>query len=77
MNGIGAGPAFGLMHGFATRFTAGRPVSGVSRPPDASRFTALLLMIATGLVIGAGYRLMLGSVPGLAAGLIAAVGAGL
>ena len=76
VNGIGAGLAFGLMHGFATRFTAGRPVSGVSRPPDASRFTALLLMIATGLVIGAGYRLVLGSVPGLAAGLMAAVGVG-
>ena len=76
VNGIGAGLAFGLMHGFATRFTAGHPVSGLSRPPDASRFTALLLMIATGLVIGAGYRLVLGSVPGLAAGLIAAVGVG-
>ena len=74
VNGIGAGLAFGLMYGFATRFTADRPVSGASRPPDARRFTALLLMIATGLVIGAGYRLVLGPVAGLAAGLMAAAG---
>ena len=33
-------------------------------------------MIAIGMVIGAGYRLALGPVPGLAAGLIAAVGTG-
>lgn len=60
VNGIGAGLAFGLMHRFAAHFTAGCPVSGPSRPPDASRFTALLLMIALGMVIGAGYRLVLG-----------------
>jgi eukaryotic-like serine/threonine-protein kinase len=76
VNGIGAGLTFGLMHGFAAQFTAGRPVSGPSRPPNASRFTALLLMIAIGLMIGVGFRLMLGPVPGLAAGLMAAVGTG-
>jgi predicted Ser/Thr protein kinase len=76
VNGIGAGLTFGLMHGFAAQFTAGRPVSGPSRPPDASRFTALLLMIAIGVVVGGGFRLLLGPVPGLAAGLMAAVGTG-
>jgi predicted Ser/Thr protein kinase len=76
VNGIGAGLTFGLMHGFAAQSTAGRPVSGPSRPPDASRFTALLLMIAIGVVVGAGFRLLLGLVPGLAAGLMAAVGTG-
>ena len=76
VNGIGAGLTFGLMHGFAAQFTAGRSVSGPSRPPDASRFIALVLMIAIGVVIGAGYRLVLGPVPGLAAGLTAAVGTG-
>lgn len=76
VNGIGAGLAFGLLHGFAAQFTANRPVSGPSRPPDASRFTALLLMIAVGMVTGAGYRLMLGPVPGLAAGLMTAMGTG-
>jgi eukaryotic-like serine/threonine-protein kinase len=76
VNGIGAGLTFGLMHGFAAQFRAGRPVSCPSRPPDASRFTALLLMIAIGAVIGAGFRLMFGPVPGLAAGLMAAVGTG-
>jgi eukaryotic-like serine/threonine-protein kinase len=76
VNGIGAGLTFGLLHAFAARFTAGRPVSGPSRPPDASRFTAFLLMVTIGMVIGAGYGLALGPVPGLAAGLMAAVGAG-
>lgn len=77
VNGIGAGLTFGLMHGFAARFTTGRPVSVLSRPLAASPFAALLVMIATGLVIGAGYRLALGSVPGLAAGLMAAAGTGI
>jgi len=76
VNGIGAGLTFGLMPGFAMLFTAGRPVSGPSRPPDASPFRALAAMIATGAVIGAGYGLVIGSVPGLAAGLMAAVGTG-
>jgi hemolysin activation/secretion protein len=51
VNGIGAGLTFGLLHGFAARFTAGRPVSGPSRPPDASRFTAFLLMVTIGMGI--------------------------
>lgn len=76
VNGIGAGLTFGLMHGFAARFTTGRQAFGPSRPPEGSRFTAFLLMIVTGMVIGAGYRLVLGSVPGLAAGLMAAMGTG-
>jgi predicted Ser/Thr protein kinase len=74
VNGIGAGLAFGLLRGFAARLTADGPVSGPSRPPDASRLTALVLTIAIGVVIGVGYDLVLGPVPGLAAGLIAAVG---
>lgn len=76
VNGIGAGLTFGLMHGFAAVFGAGRPAAGPSRPPDAGGLTALLLMIAVGVVIGAGYRLVLGPVPGLAAGLMAAMGTG-
>jgi hypothetical protein len=64
------------MHGFAAQFTASHPVSGPSRPPDVSRFTTLVLMIVIGVVIGAGYRLVLGPVPGLAAGPMAAVGTG-
>jgi predicted Ser/Thr protein kinase len=76
VNGIAAGLAFGLLHGFAAQFTARRPVPGPSRPPDASRFTALVLMITIGMVAGAGYWLALGPVPGLAAGLMAAVGTG-
>jgi hypothetical protein len=71
-----AGLTFGLMHGFAARFTAGHPVSRPSRPPGAGRLTALVLVVATGAVIGAAFRLILGPVPGLAAGLIAAVGTG-
>jgi predicted Ser/Thr protein kinase len=76
VNGIGAGLTFGLMHGLVARFTAARPVPGLSRPSAASRLAALVLMIVTGLVVGAGYWLALGSVPALAAGLMVAVGTG-
>ncbi len=76
LNGLGAGLAFGLMHGFAAQFAADRTASDPSRAPAAGRLAALVLMIAIGVVIGAGYRLVLGPVPGLAAGLMAAAGTG-